>query len=113
MKNTLQAGLIAVLGFALGWVLPWWGIAAGGFIGGAAVKGTRPFLTGFLSLGGLWLILAWKLETSSPSRLGEKVAAIFNLNSLPLLLLVTFLVGGLVGGLSSLSGSLLRNAVSR
>jgi hypothetical protein len=113
MKNTMQATLIAVLGFVMAWFLPWWGIAAGGFIGGAAVKGTRPFLMGFLATGGLWLILAWKLETSSPSRLGEKVADILYVSSLPLLLLVTFLIGGLVGGLAALSGSLLRKAFAR
>ncbi len=104
--------VIAVSGFLLAWLLPWWGIAIGGFVGGFAIKANRPFLTGFLTLGALWLLLAWKLDNSSSSGLGEKVAAILQLNSLPLLLIITFLIGGLVGGFSSLTGSLLRKALN-
>jgi hypothetical protein len=75
-------------------------------------KSNLEFLSGFLGVGLFWLIYMFFYLLISKVGLPTKVAAIFAANtgkeiSTPLIIFFTFLLGGLLGGLSSLSGSLL------
>ena len=90
---------------------PWWIIAVCAFVINLFLptKGFNAFLSGFLGVGLLWLISAWLIDTETSSLLTEKVSSLFYLSNSTLLVALTGLVGGLVGGFAAMSGSLFRN----
>ena len=102
--------LIAVL--LLSWLLqsflPWWTMAIGAFAIGLVFRqsGFLSFLAGLLGVGLLWYAMAWHVNSSADSVLGGKVALIFSAQSAGFLMIGTALVGGLVGGLASMTGGL-------
>jgi hypothetical protein len=107
MKFVIQFIAIALAAFILELFMPWWSIAIAAFAAGYALKSKANFLAGLLGIALLWSIKAWILDASASAPLAERVAAIFSLSK-PLLLLVTALVGGLVGGFAAMSGAALK-----
>jgi len=106
---TILTALLAVVG---GLYFPWWIIAIAAFISVLLIPMRRgkAFLAGFLGIFILWALIAWWINVKNNGVLAPKVAQIFPLGgSSFLLILVTALVGGLVGGLAALCGSSLRN----
>ena len=110
MKFVLQLLAIALVGFILQSFLPWWTMTVGAFGLGYFFNSTglKSFLSGFLGIGLLWIIMAWVIDSQTSSILSEKIAQLFPGKSVILLFLFTGLVGGLSGGLASLTGSLLQ-----
>ena len=108
MRFTVQIVVIVIVGFFLELFLPWWSVAIAAFIGGVLAHTRMNFLGGFLAIGILWLLKALITELSTDSDLADSVAMIFMLQSKTLLVLVTLLLGGLVGGFASMSGGALR-----
>jgi len=111
----LSVKIIMILFF--GWVssmfLPWWSIALVCFIvvfinGGSLFQN---FLAGFLGIFILWILHAFIIDFQNQSILSKQIAELFTLPNTLSLLLVTSLVGGIVGGISSISGSLLRDVL--
>jgi hypothetical protein len=114
MKLLVATILTALLAFVGGLYFSWWIIAVAAFISVLLIPMRRgkAFLAGFLGIFILWAMLAWWIDVKNNDVLATKVAQIFPLGgSSFLLILVTALVGGLVGGLASLCGSYLRNRV--
>ena len=109
MKFPLQIGVIVILGFFLELFLPWWSVAIAAFVGGLFLTTRSNFLAGFLAIGLLWVIKALLIDLSTDSGLADRVARIFMLHNKAVLLLVTFILSGLVGGFSSMSGGALRS----
>lgn len=111
MKFIVSILLIALLSFVSGLYFPWWGIALAAFIVSAFIP-LRPglaFLAGFLALFLLWGLLAWGIDVGNVSILSKKVSRILPLDgSSFLLILVTALVGALVGGGAALTGSFIK-----
>lgn len=107
MKFLVQFIAIALTAFVLELFMPWWSIAIAAFAAGFALKSKANFLAGLLGIALLWLIKAWIMDASSAAPLAERVAGIFMLNK-PLLMLVTALIGGLVGGFAAMSGAALK-----
>jgi hypothetical protein len=107
MKFLIQVIAILIVAFVLELFMPWWSIAIAAFAAGYALKSKANFTAGLLGIGLLWLIKAWLLDFASAAPLTERVAAIFSLNK-PLLMLVTALIGGLVGGFAAMTGALLK-----
>ena len=107
MKFFIQFVAIAIVAFILELFMPWWCIAIAAFAAGFALKSKANFLAGLLGIALLWLIKAWMLDASASAPLAERVAAIFSLSK-PLLMLVTALIGGLVGGFAAMSGAALK-----
>lgn len=107
MKFLIQFIAIAVVAFVLELFMPWWCIAIAAFAGGFALKSKANFLAGLLGIGLLWLVKAFITDATASASLTEKVAAIFSLNK-PLLMFVTALIGGLVGGFAAMSGAALK-----
>ena len=110
MKFVVSVLLTALLGLISGLYLPWWGIAfiAFGVNTLIAQKPGWSFLSGFLALFLLWGALAWTIDSRNDGILSHKIAMIFPLQgSSVLLIVVTALTGGLVGGMAALSGSYL------
>lgn len=108
MKFIVQVVVIALLGWLLTLFLPWWAIAVAGFAGGYALKSKADFAAGFVAIALLWLLHALLVNMNAAVPLAEKVAALLMLNSKTGLFAVTSLIGGIVGGFSAHTGSLLR-----
>ena len=108
MKAAFQILAILIISFVFELFLPWWSIAVAGFIVGCSIRARFSFLNGFMAIVVLWLsrILIFKHSAATP--LIEKVARIFTLPSHNVLIVITILIGGIVGGMGTLTGSLLR-----
>ncbi|ALI99118.1 hypothetical protein [Rufibacter tibetensis] len=102
--------LILLVSLLVQFFLPWWSIALICFALAfwKARYGGHAFLSGFLAIGATWLgaALFWHLVTDGV--LSNRVAAMLTVNSPWILLAVTVLIGGIVGGVSALSGYLVR-----
>ncbi len=107
MKFLIQAIAIALLCFILELFLPWYCIAIGAFAMGYLLRSNADFLAGFLGIAVLWFAKAWIMDAASTTELADKVAHIFPLGHTAFLFLLTSVLGGLVGGFASLTGSLL------
>jgi hypothetical protein len=98
--------LIALLSFALQFFMPWWIIAIIAF--GAAYwkahSATTAFLSGFLAIVVVWVIKATFTHVQTEGILSARIAELFFLPSPILLIVITVLIGGLVGGMAALSG---------
>jgi predicted PurR-regulated permease PerM len=116
MKFIISLLLTALLSFAAGLYLPWWSIALCAFIVSLLIlqPPLKAFLAGFAGVFLLWVIFSWFVDAANDHILSHKIAQIFPLGGISfLLILVTALVGGLVGGFAALSGSYLRYGARR
>ncbi len=106
--------IILVLSFAGGYFLPWWVIAIAAFLAAffAGKKPSTAFLSGFIAVFIAWVVLALFKSVPNNHILAKRVAHLFQLHYWILILLLTGFVGGLVGGMSALSGMLLKKAFS-
>ena len=111
----IQILLIAVLSLLAQLFLPWWSLAIVAFavcfwrsegIG-------RAFVYGFLGVAFVWLGYALLIHVRTDGiftgRMGE---LLFKTNSIAIPMLVTAILGGLVGGLAGLSGYVIREAAT-
>lgn len=113
MKFITSLILMALLSFASCLYFPWWSIAIVCFIIAAFIR-QRPgiaFLCGFLALFILWAGLSFWISNNNDHVLAHKISLLILKKDDPyLLILVTGLIGALVGGLAALAGSLLNSA---
>lgn len=103
--------LLAYTAFLYSDIVPWWGFAAGTFLVGLLVpqKAWQGWLSGFLGVFICWVVLAWYMDDANAGLLSAKMAQVIPLRgSSVAIIAVTGVVGALVGGFASLSGSLLR-----
>lgn len=130
MKFILRTVLIAVVSWLASLYLPWWsGAIAGGLIGlllaekrtrklfGSPRPPARAFLAGFIALFFLWGGMAWWMDWENGSMFSTKIAAIifgekelFMPGSF-LLVFITAVIGGLIGGFSTMAGNQLGEIV--
>ena len=116
MKLVISILLTVLLAYTIGlFEFPWWSFAittCAVFIAIPQHPG-KSFLAGFVAVFCLWLVLAFKIDMANEHLLSKKVAGILPLNgNYNLLILISSIVGGLVAGMSALTGSLLRKAMS-
>lgn len=104
--------LLFFLSFNLQLILPWWVLAVVAFALAfwLAPKAGVAFWAGFGGIALGWLGLSLFFHLRNEGLLTSRVATLFTLPHPLLLLLVTALVGGLVGGLASLTGYFCRRA---
>jgi hypothetical protein len=105
--------LILVLAFLAQLFLPWWIIAPLCFALSAALgtTGGRAFGAGFAGIGPGWLLMAAWLNVSSAGILSHRVAQLLPLGGQGwALVLLTAVLGGLVGGVAALAGCWARQA---
>lgn len=109
MKLLLHILILIIVTFILQSFLPWWSMAIGAFAiaYGFAHSGIKSFLAGFIAIGLVWLGLAIYIDVASASILTTKVAQLFPTKTVPLLFVLTVFIGGLVGGMASLTGAIL------
>jgi hypothetical protein len=111
MRFLLSVLLIAALGFIAGIYLPWWSIAIVAFLIAFLIpQGIgRSFLAGFVGVFLLWGLVSLWIDTKNESILSQKIAQLFPLGgSSVLLILITALIGAIVGGFAAMSGASLR-----
>ena len=110
MKFFLGVILIAVLSAQAEYFLPWWTIAVVAFLVSLMLgfKPGKSFLLGFLGVGLCWFSFAMLHDYSNEHILSTRMAVLFKLPNYGLFILVTVFVGGLVGGLASWAGALLK-----
>src|ERR1700753_2573984 len=108
--------IILALSFAASYFLPWWSIALIAFIAAIILK-TRPgkaFWSGFGGVFVAWTILALMKSIPNDNILAGRVVQLFPLpHNWIWVLLVTGIIGGLVGGMAALSGALGRGAFAK
>ncbi len=107
MKFIIQLLGTIVVCFVLQSFLPWWTMAVGAFTVAYLVgnKGFPAFVAGFIGVAILWLGMAFYIDALTHSILTEKINRLLPLNAF----VATLIVGGLVGGFASLTGSLIRD----
>jgi len=113
MKFILSIVLVALTTYAIGIYgsLPWWSFVVTNLIIAIAlpIKPVQSFIAGALGVGALWAGLAFGIDLANNHILSTKVAKILPLGgSYIALIIVTALVGALLGGLASLTGSFVR-----
>ena len=113
MKFILSIVLVGLVTYAVGIYgsLPWWSFVLTNLIIAIAlpIKPFQAFIAGALGVGALWAGLAFGIDLANNHILSTKVAQILPLGgSYIALILVTALVGALLGGLASLTGSFVR-----
>ena len=108
MKVLLPVILVAASAAIFQNFLPWWIVAPIAFLISYLfrLKGGQGFLAGFLGVFLLWAGKALVIDRSNEHILSPRIAALIHIPSVPLLILVTGLIGGLVAGIAGLSGAL-------
>ncbi|MEM1325735.1 MAG: hypothetical protein AAGI23_07270 [Bacteroidota bacterium] len=115
MKNTLlQFGLTFALTWLLQLFLPWWSLVIAALVIGAILQ-PRPvlsFAVGLLSVAAVWLLVAFFLTRTEaqrilPVQMGEILGGLSYMN----LLIATVTLGGIMGGLGALTGTLGRKLI--
>lgn len=105
--------IILILSFASGYFLPWWVVAIAAFLAALFVgkTPTQSFLSGFAAIFIGWTVLALFKSIPNDHILASRVVKLFPLpDNWIWLLALTALIGGIVGGMSALSGVLLKRA---
>jgi hypothetical protein len=107
--SMLLTVLIIVSAFLLNLILPWWSIALPGlFFGWWFNKKSGPsYVFGFLALFLLWGGQALYIHFANDAILSTRIAEMLQVGSPFLVVFITGVVGGLVSGLATLTGSLL------
>lgn len=113
MKLIAAILLTALSAFVAGLWLPWWSVSLAAFLVAALVhqRPLRALLAGFLGIFLLWGGLALWIDLANNHLLSQKIAAILKLGSSSFpLVLITGIIGGLVGGVAALAGSFFRQS---
>ncbi|QJX47010.1 hypothetical protein HMJ29_08715 [Hymenobacter taeanensis] len=112
MKSSALLTLLMLIVCALGQLLlPWWCIVPICFLLAAwrGASGGLAFLAGLLGAGLSWWIPAVWLNMHGVERLAQRLATLLPLGgNAALLVLLSGLIAGLVGGLAALSGAWFR-----
>lgn len=109
MRTIITTLSIAIAGFVVQLFLPWWSLAIVAFLIGLStdLPKFKIFLSGLVGSALVWGLYALYIHTGNQALLSNKMAAIFGLNQAWLLVLISALVAGAVGGMSALSGKTL------
>jgi len=107
--------IILVLTLAGSYFLPWWAAAIIAFVAAFICASTphRYFWSGFMGVFVAWTILALLKTIPNKNILATRVSHLFQLPNWISILVVTAVVGGLIGGMGALSGALVRKALKK
>lgn len=114
LKFFIAIFLTGLLAVALGLIMPYWSVAVAGFVVALAVR-LRPgyaFLGGFLGIFLAWMIIAFVRDGANEGILSHRIALILPLGgSSFVLILLSALIGAVLGGFGALTGSYLARSL--
>lgn len=115
MRTIITTLSIAIAGFVVQLFLPWWSLAIVAFLIGVStdLNKSKIFLSGLVGSALVWGLYALYIHTSTEAILSNKMAGIFGLDQAWLLVLISALVAGILGGMASLSGRSLRLLIQK
>ena len=108
--------IIFILSLLAGFILPWWFVALTAFFAAYFLGKTsgKSFGAGFLAVALAWAILALIKSIPNENVLATRVATLFPLHAWWfLVLLVTAIIGGLIGGMAAWTGILFKKAFAK
>ncbi len=111
MKIVISIVLMMLGGFAACLFFPWWSISIVSVLVSICIPQKRgvSFLIGFIAFFLLWLGWSFLISVNNHHILAHRVSLLILKMDQPILLcLVTGLVGGVIGGMASLTGSFFR-----
>jgi hypothetical protein len=118
MKNfIISLVLIAIAAAVVQSFLPWWSLALATMFISFFIeqKAAAAFAAGFLGIALLWLACAGFINNANDGLLAHKMAELLKpltQGSVAVLLVITAIIGGLVGGFAALTGNLMKQAFS-
>lgn len=114
MKYLLGIIGIIVLGFVTQSFFAWWTIALVAALVGAWMKlnNFQSYLVGFLGVFLLWGAYAAFLNSGNEGILAGKIGAMFGGLGAVQMVLVTAILGGIIGGFAALTGRLFRSLLN-
>jgi hypothetical protein len=104
MKLIPQVVAIMLVGFLAQLFLPWYSIAFVAFVFGYVLYSESNFLGGFVGVLLLWAIKIFFTLNNAATDLADRMALIFPFKEKWIMIMVTLLIGGLVGGMAALTG---------
>lgn len=109
MKILILIAINIIAGLILLPYLPWWAVSLLCFGTGyfSKLSAKQLFVAGFCSIFLLWAGVAAFIDFGNAHILATKIAMLFHLPNTYLLLLITGLIGGLVGGFSAMTAGFL------
>jgi len=104
--------IILILTLIAGFITPWWVAAIIAFVAGvyAGRKPGRSFWAGFFAVCIAWVVLMLVKSLPNNHVLASRVAVMLHLPGWTVLIIVTAIIGGLVGGMAAMSGVLVKQA---
>ncbi|PWK64059.1 hypothetical protein LX99_05105 [Mucilaginibacter oryzae] len=107
--------IILISSFISSFFLPWWTSCIIAFFTAFLIGKTekQAFWSGFFSQALVWLILIIISSLPNQFALAGRVSSLFHLPHWSFLVLLTILLGGVAGGLPSLSGFLIRQWIKK
>ena len=115
IRERILIGMKAFLAILiLSWIgtlfLPWWILFIPAFFFGAWLSehGLIAFLAGFTGAGFAWFLQALYIHIANDAIITTRIAEMMGLGSPWVVLLLTFLIGALPGGVGALTGYLLK-----
>lgn len=108
MRLLPQILAIALLGFVAEMILPWYSVAFVAFVIGYWFPSGSNFLGGFAGIALLWGLKIAIVLNGAATDLADRMAQVFPFKERWILIAVTLLIGALVGGLSAMTGGLLK-----
>ena len=108
--------ILLVLSFITSFLLPWWVVPIVTFLAAYFMSSTSklPFISGFSAVFLVWAFLAVLKSIPNDHILADKVVQLFPLpHNWIWVLIVTAVIGGLIGGMGALSGTLMKKAFGK
>lgn len=107
MKILVHVILIAVVSYLAEMFFPWWVAALCAFMVLALwpTSSIKAFLAGFLGVGILWFAGALFYSIQTDFILTAKVAQLLQASNSVVVIVITAIIGGLIGGMGALSGN--------
>src|SRR5215204_1356067 len=107
--------VILVLGFAAQFIPVWWIVVPVAFIASVFLGKTprQAFWSAFAANALVWAsLILWQVAPANPI-LYERISGVFSLPHWGLLVMLAVLIGGLITGLSALSGQYIRQLLKK
>ena len=114
MRSFLSIMLIVILAAIAEMFLPWWSIAVVAFLVSLLTprRPGRAFAIGFFGIAIFWLLAALISDVANEHILSRRMAQLFHLPGYFLFILVSALLGGLIGGMAASAAAYFKDAVN-